>query len=927
MYRICPQLLFVRGNGFQAFSQVDVTIVPYMSTGYKYSLYSPSAPFPASWQSSTFNDTRWSTGVAGFGTVTLPNTPPCPLNNPEFVGTSWPQSRNLLVRRTFSLPAGARNIRVSVAIDNAVQVFFNGVDISGGIRNHDVCAGAGDYVFVVPDNLLRVGNNVVAASGLWRSGQSYLDMQVVGDFVKTITATSGANGTIAPSGSILVNIGSSQSFDIMPDAGYHVLDVLVDGNSQGPLTSYTFTNVTDNHTISAIFAPNTVVVGNTNDSGPGSLRDAIEAANDDPAIDSIRFVFLTPGPHTINLNSPLPELLNDVVLDACTQQQLLGSPIPIVEINGNGAAGDGLVLSAGNTTVCGLVINRFQGSGIVIQSDSNVIIGNLIGTDPTGGIDLGNGLDGVRVVSGDGNRIGGAAAHERNVISGNERNGISLESAGPTTVQNNHIGTDAAGETPLANAWSGIQVTGGANHEIGGTAGSGNLISGNGSNGIELESTTGVIVNGNRIGTNATGAGAAGNSGNGVLITGTSSGNTVGGGNVISGNGGAGIAIFDASGNSVKGNRIGTNASGNSPLGNQSDGVIIGSVSLVPIMNTIGGLGEGEGNTIAHNGGAGVVIMSGTQHAMLGNSIFGNAALGIDLAGDGVTPNHTTGPGPNNCQKYPVLNFAAFDLRSISGSLVAEPLSTYRVEFFSSNAVDASGYGEGERFVGAVNVTTDTAGLGTFYISVPGALSATEFVTSTATDASNNTSEFSAAIATVSKVKLFGEHYVVNTTLSGIPLHWSEGIGVFRISHNVPAEFHAPIVQGYMSWGALPPLTYIYGGVTDTTTWGGDPDRINNTVWVTDGWEELTGIDPSAIAVTRVRYNALNGQITDADIAFDAQHFFWDATGGNPESMDVENVTAHEAGHFSGLGDIYNPGDPGYAPSMGAGTILSPCMG
>lgn len=908
-------------EGIQAFSQTDVVVLPYMSAGYRYSVYTPSASFPANWQTNTFNDTRWSAGSAGFGTVTLPNTPPCPLNNVGFVQTNWPQSRNMLVRKNFTLPAGANNVRVKVAIDNAVQVFLNGVDISGGIQNHDICAARGDYVFVVPDNLLRVGSNVVAASGLWRSGQSYLDMQVVGDFVKTITATAGPNGAISPSGPVLVNIGSSQSFVITPNPGYHVLDVLVDGVSQGPLTSYTFSNVSGNHTISASFAANTFVVGNTNDSGPGSLRDAIEAANEDSAIDSIRFVFLTPGPHTINLNSPLPELLNEVVIDACTQALLLGSSTPIVEINGNGAALDGLVLSAGNTTICGVVINRFLGSGIVIQSDSNVVIGNRIGTDPTGTIDLGNGLDGIRVLSGNGNRIGGGTVHERNVISGNERNGISLESAGPTLIQNNHIGTDAAGTTALGNAWSGIHIAGGLNHEIGGTPGSGNLISGNGSNGIEMESASGVSVQRNYIGTDVTGSFGVGNVGNGVLIMGASTGNTITGGNVISGNSGAGVAIFDASSNSVKGNRIGTSASGDIPLGNQSNGVIIGSSSSVPVMNTIGGLDAADGNTIAHNGGAGVVIMSGTQHAVLGNSISDNQGPGIDLGGDGVTPNHVGPPvpGPNNFQNHPVLNFAAFDLRAIAGSILAQPLSSYRIEFFSSNSVDASGYGEGERFVGFTTVTTDTAGLGTFYVTVPGTLSATEYVAATATDGSNNTSEFSAAVATVSKVKLFGDHYVVNTTLSGIPLHWPDGIGAFKISNNVPAEFHAPMARGYLSWGELPPLTYIHGGTTDTTTWGGDPDGINNAVWVSDGWEELTGMDRSAIAVTRVRYNSINGQITDADIAIDAEHFLWDATGGDSEAMDMENVMAHEAGHFSGLGDIYNPGDPGYAPSMGVG--------
>src|SRR5439155_720096 len=70
----------------------------------------------------------------------------------------------------------------------------------------------------------------------------------------TITATAGANGSISPSGALSVNHGANQSFAITPSANYHVADVLVDGSSVGAVTSYTFTNVTANHTIDATFA-------------------------------------------------------------------------------------------------------------------------------------------------------------------------------------------------------------------------------------------------------------------------------------------------------------------------------------------------------------------------------------------------------------------------------------------------------------------------------------------------------------------------------------------------------------------------------------------------------------------------------------------------------------------------------------------------
>lgn len=76
----------------------------------------------------------------------------------------------------------------------------------------------------------------------------------------TITATAGSDGTISPSGAVVVNYGGSQTFTITPNTGYHVSDVTVDGVSQGAITSYTFTNVTADHTITATFAINTYMV-------------------------------------------------------------------------------------------------------------------------------------------------------------------------------------------------------------------------------------------------------------------------------------------------------------------------------------------------------------------------------------------------------------------------------------------------------------------------------------------------------------------------------------------------------------------------------------------------------------------------------------------------------------------------------------------
>ena len=76
----------------------------------------------------------------------------------------------------------------------------------------------------------------------------------------TIKATSGVGGSISPSGTVTVNYGTDQIFTITPDTGYHIKDVKVDGKSVGAVSTYTFTNVTSNHTIEAIFEPITFTI-------------------------------------------------------------------------------------------------------------------------------------------------------------------------------------------------------------------------------------------------------------------------------------------------------------------------------------------------------------------------------------------------------------------------------------------------------------------------------------------------------------------------------------------------------------------------------------------------------------------------------------------------------------------------------------------
>ena len=206
------------------------------------------------------------------------------------------------------------------------------------------------------------------------------------------------------------------------------------------------------------------------------------------------------------------------------------------------------------------------------------------------------------------NLIGGTTAGARNVISGND-NGVRLRDSGTTdnVVEGNLIGTVVNGDAALGNT-NGVLIDNGAtNNRIGGTtAAARNVISGN-DNGVRLRDsgTMDNVVEGNRIGTDADGAAALGNT-NGVLIDNGAANNTIGGtasgaGNVISGNENHGVQIdgSGATGNVVEGNLIGTDENGTADLGNTLDGVHISDDAK---NNTIGGVATGAATAMPSPG-------------------------------------------------------------------------------------------------------------------------------------------------------------------------------------------------------------------------------------------------------------------------------------------------------------------------------------
>ena len=393
----------------------------------------------------------------------------------------------------------------------------------------------------------------------------------------------------------------------------------------------------------------------------------------------------------------------------------------------------------------GINLGAFNGA----DNNATLVEGNIIGLNRAGTSRLLNGSNGIQILQDANSTIGGTIAADRNLISGNGQQGIYLGQSTGELIEGNYIGTDVTGTESISNAADGILIGSAFHDTIGGSVvGAGNLISGNVSDGIGafVIGYGSDVIAGNYVGVDSSGTHALPNGNVGVSIPGldncTVGGTTAAAANIISGNDSNGM-LLQTYQTLIEGNYIGTDPEGDN-LGNNGPGIADSGQ-----QNTIGGTTQGVGNVIAFNTQAGIYV-SENEDSILSNSIYDNAWLGISL-GDGQTPtpndlNEASVPSDanNNGQNYPVLSSATTTGSSttIEVSLNAAASTQYLLQFFASPQADASGYGEGQLYLGSESVTTSATFNVDSTVTLATGVPLNWVVSATATDPLGDTSEF-----------------------------------------------------------------------------------------------------------------------------------------------------------------------------------------
>ncbi|MEO7973665.1 MAG: right-handed parallel beta-helix repeat-containing protein, partial [Thermoanaerobaculia bacterium] len=466
-----------------------------------------------------------------------------------------------------------------------------------------------------------------------------------------------------------------------------------------------------------------VTVTSLANSGAGTLRQAILDANANS--DLTRILFDLPAAckdNVVVLTSSLPDIVSSVVIDGSSQPGSQPNTLSIgndsvicVGVRASGTVSHAFEMPTGGAAslhveIRGLAMGGFADEAVYLASGSgHVLAGNRFGLGPGG--DLGGttffsaNRRNLILASGASRAVvGGASTADRNVFANATEEGLALLSAG------------------------------------GSGAPSGDH-----------------FVVGNYIGTGRTGGTAAGN-GIGVLIASAGNGlrnNTIG----DSVEEGVVLRSVAAHDNRIESNRIGyraTNQIGEPlELPNGSHGVLIEEGAHDNLVLA---------NAIAHNGGAGIRVVSGKRNRLSANRLLSNDGLGIDLTGPGVDPIDNDGGAQsvdfaNRGLNFPTLASALFAGGQIrlSGTL-ASINADYRIDVYTSSSCDGSGggpaHGEAALFHGSVDATISNApflqngqaAFTTEWLSTGYADASARFVAVTATDDNGNSSELSACV-------------------------------------------------------------------------------------------------------------------------------------------------------------------------------------
>jgi parallel beta-helix repeat protein len=558
----------------------------------------------------------------------------------------------------------------------------------------------------------------------------------------------------------------------------------------------------------------TFTVTNTNDSGAGSLRQAILDANGAAGADVIVFSIGAGGAKLIAPLTLLPSITQQVTLDATTQPGYSGKPL--IGIDGSNIIGTpdvtaGLNLQAAASVVTGFSITRFrvpnyndgsEGAGVIVGAPNCTVKRSYLGV-ALDGVTAGGNDTGVRLDS-YGDTIG--APGEGNVLSAGNT-GISQYfgtfGAGATQhiIQNNYIGLDASGTTAIPNTYG---VFLGAPALL-----KNNVVAGNRYGDAFLTSAN-IVAQGNRFGVNAIGqrmpfASVTASVNiykgfNSSISSVTFGGLNVGEGNEVAASS-YGIYVTAASSVIIDGNNIHDNGTG---------------IRFEQVTQSVI-----TGNIIHNNYSIGLQIASGAGNVFSANSFYGNYGgiqLGssIPLAND---PGDTDG-GSNLGQNYPLLTTAkSFSgATTVTGTLNSAASSAYRLEFFSSPSCSSFGYGEGKTFIGGLDVTTDPSGNVSFTFTATATLPTGSVITATATDAANNTSEFSACASV-------------------------QGPGVFSFSSSgasVSEGSGSVTLTVLRTGGTIGAATLNYATASGTATAGSDFTSTSGTLSFADGESSKT---------------------------------------------------------------------------------------